>query len=75
MTVAPPTMLPPAAERAPVSIGFIAVYVLAQFGIWVALLTPVVITIAVRVSEIAGEAEKAAGSASSWPSADLWRWW
>lgn len=58
MTVAPPTMLPPAAERAPVSIGFIAVYVLAQFGIWVALLTPVVITIAVRVSEIAGEAEK-----------------
>lgn len=44
--------------RAPVSFGFIVVYVLAQFGIWVALLTPVVITIALRVSEIAGEEEK-----------------
>ncbi|MDR7154308.1 MFS family permease [Sphingobium xenophagum] len=44
--------------RPPVSLGFIAVYVLAQFGIWIALLTPVVITIALRVSEIAGEAEK-----------------
>lgn len=40
------------------SLGFIAIYVLAQFGIWVALLTPVVITIALRVSEIASEAEK-----------------
>lgn len=44
--------------RPPVSLGFIAIYVLAQFGIWIALLTPVVITIALRVSEIAGEAEK-----------------
>ena len=68
MTVAPPTMLPPAAERAPVSIGFIAVYVLAQFGIWVALLTPVVITIAVRVSEIAGEAELKAADLSPEPT-------
>ncbi|MCW2364594.1 MFS family permease [Sphingobium sp. B7D2B] len=42
----------------PVSGGFIAVYVLAQFGIWVALLTPVVLTIALRVGEIATEAEK-----------------
>lgn len=41
-----------------VSGGFIAVYVLAQFGIWVALLTPVVLTIALRVGEIATEAEK-----------------
>lgn len=55
-----PTTAAPAqsAVRPPVSIGFIAVYVLAQFGIWIALLTPVVITIALRVSEIAGEAEK-----------------
>jgi len=44
--------------RPPVSLGFVAIYVLAQFGIWIALLTPVVITIALRVSEIAGEAEK-----------------
>ncbi|MBU0555702.1 MAG: MFS transporter [Alphaproteobacteria bacterium] len=41
-----------------VSGGFVAVYVLAQFGIWVALLTPVVLTIALRVGEIATEAEK-----------------
>lgn len=45
-------------EARPVSTGFIAVYVLAQFGIWVALLTPVVLTIALRVGEIATEAEK-----------------
>jgi MFS family permease len=42
----------------PVSAGFIAIYVLAQFGIWVALLTPVILTIALRVGEIATEAEK-----------------
>lgn len=46
------------AARPPVSLLFIAVYVLAQFGIWIALLTPVVITIALRVSEFASEAEK-----------------
>lgn len=41
-----------------ISVSFIAVYVFAQFGIWVALLTPVVLTIALRVGEIATEAEK-----------------
>ncbi|OAN56596.1 MULTISPECIES: MFS transporter [unclassified Sphingobium] len=46
------------ATRKPVSLAFIAVYVLAQFGIWVALLTPVVITMALRVGAIATEAEK-----------------
>lgn len=44
--------------RPPVSIGFVALYVLAQFGIWVALLTPVVLTLALRVGDIASEAEK-----------------
>ncbi|MCI4591699.1 MFS transporter [Sphingobium sp. BYY-5] len=44
--------------RPHVSITFIAIYVLAQFGIWIALLTPVVMTIALRVGEIATEAEK-----------------
>ncbi|MBB5986730.1 MFS transporter [Sphingobium lignivorans] len=48
----------PAEDVRHVSGGFIAVYVLAQFGIWVALLTPVVLTIALRVGEIATEAEK-----------------
>jgi MFS family permease len=46
------------AAQPPVSFGFVAIYVLAQFGIWIALLTPVVITIALRVGEIATEAEK-----------------
>ncbi len=44
--------------RPKVSVGFIAVYVLAQFGIWVALLTPVVMTMALRVGEIATAEEK-----------------
>lgn len=48
----------PQGDGRPVSAGFIAIYVLAQFGIWVALLTPVVLTIALRVGEIATEAEK-----------------
>lgn len=48
----------PEATRPTVSIGFIAIYVLAQFGIWVALLTPVVMTLALRVGDIASEAEK-----------------
>ncbi|MCW2393774.1 MULTISPECIES: MFS transporter [unclassified Sphingobium] len=55
MTIAPDAPMEPVR---PVSGGFIAVYVLAQFGIWVALLTPVVLTIALRVGEIATEAEK-----------------
>ncbi|BBF71364.1 MFS transporter [Sphingomonas bisphenolicum] len=48
----------PETTRPTVSLGFVAVYVLAQFGIWVALLTPVVMTLALRVGEIASEAEK-----------------
>jgi MFS family permease len=48
----------PQGTRPPVSLGFVAVYVLAQFGIWVALLTPVVLTLALRVGDIASEAEK-----------------
>lgn len=44
--------------RPAVSLGFVAIYVIAQFSIWIALLTPVVMTIALRVSEIAGEADK-----------------
>lgn len=48
----------PETTRPTVSLGFVAIYVLAQFGIWVALLTPVVMTLALRVGEIASEAEK-----------------
>jgi hypothetical protein len=48
----------PEAARPPVPLGFVAIYVLAQFGIWVALLTPVVLTLALRVGDIASEAEK-----------------
>ncbi|MBZ9647756.1 MFS transporter [Sphingobium sp. 3R8] len=48
----------PETTRPAVSLGFVAIYVLAQFGIWVALLTPVVMTLALRVGEIASEAEK-----------------
>jgi MFS family permease len=48
----------PETGRPAISPGFVAIYVLAQFGIWVALLTPVVMTLALRVGEIASEAEK-----------------
>jgi hypothetical protein len=44
--------------RPPASVTFIAVYVITQFGSWIALLTPVVLTIALRVGEITTEAEK-----------------
>ncbi|MES2301782.1 MAG: MFS transporter [Pseudomonadota bacterium] len=37
---------------------FIAAYVLAQFGIWVALLTPMVLTIALRVGDLVEPAQK-----------------
>jgi MFS family permease len=43
---------------APVSGGFIAAYVLAQFGIWIGLLTPVVLTLALRVGDVAGPEAK-----------------
>lgn len=41
-----------------VSWRFVVFYVLAQFGIWIALLTPVVLTVALRVGELAGETSK-----------------
>jgi MFS family permease len=59
VTVLPTVDASGADEKPAVSNGFIAIYVLAQFGIWLALLTPVVLTIALRVGEIAGEAGKA----------------
>lgn len=37
---------------------FITAYVLAQFGIWVALLTPMVLTIALRVGDLVGPEQK-----------------
>lgn len=49
---------PSQSTRPPVSIGLVAIYVLAQFGIWIAVLTPVVLTLALRVGDIASEAEK-----------------
>lgn len=39
---------------------FITAYWLAQFGEWLAILTPVIVTIALRVSQIADPAQKAA---------------
>ncbi|WP_068082782.1 MFS transporter [Novosphingobium rosa] len=47
------------ADRKPVSGLFIVAYVLAQFGVWVALLTPLVLTIALRVGDLAGPEYKA----------------
>lgn len=55
-------------------------YWLAQFAAWLALLTPVVITIAIKVSQIAGEREKAeslglilgVGAAVAMISAPIW---
>lgn len=41
-----------------VSLPFMAVYVLAQFGIWIALLTPVVMTMALRVGALTSPEEK-----------------
>ena len=49
-----------AGPREPASARFIVAYWLAQFGEWLAILTPVVVTIALRVGQIADPAEKAA---------------
>lgn len=38
--------------QAPVGLGFILVYTLAYFGVWMALLTPPVVSLALRVNEI-----------------------
>jgi MFS family permease len=43
-----------------VGAGFITIYAFAQLGNWVGLLTPFILTIALKVSQIASEAEKAA---------------
>lgn len=49
-----------AAPLKPVSAWFMFVYWFAQFAAWVGILTPVVVTIAIRVDQIADPAEKAA---------------
>lgn len=56
-TLTPP---PSSTEPEPVSVGFVAAYWLAQFCNWVGLLTPLIITIPIKVSQIASDTEKAA---------------
>lgn len=46
--------------RAPVGLGFIIIYTLAYFGVWMALLTPLVVSLALRVNEIAPGNKEAA---------------
>lgn len=48
-----------AAKLPRVSKSFIAMYGLAYFGLWMALLTPPIITLALRVADIAGETKEA----------------
>jgi MFS family permease len=50
-SASPPAASEPAAPR--VGLGFVAVYALAYTGTWLALLTPVLVTIAMRVRELA----------------------
>jgi MFS family permease len=54
------TSTPPAPTeaRASVSTGFIALYALAVFGVFLALLTPPVMTLALRVTEVAPDAKE-----------------
>lgn len=49
--------VPGPAQRA--GAGFIAAYVFLQFGNWLSLLTPIVVTIALRVAQVATPEEKA----------------
>ncbi len=49
----------PLGEEVRVSAGFMAIYAFAQFSAWLAILTPIVITIALRVGEIAPPDQKA----------------
>lgn len=46
-------------EERRVSAGFMAVYAFAQFSAWLGILTPIVVTLALRVGEIAPPDEKA----------------
>lgn len=48
-----------AEERTSVSAGFIALYALAIFGVFLALLTPPVMTLALRVAEVAPQGKEA----------------
>ena len=48
-----------AQSRAPVSSGFIALYALAVFGVFLALLTPPVMTLALRVAQVAPDGKEA----------------
>lgn len=48
----------PEMPLAPVSAGFMAIYGFTQFAHWLALLTPVTITIALRIDQISTPAEK-----------------
>ncbi|WP_340318081.1 MFS transporter [Rhizorhabdus argentea] len=48
----------PADPRSPVSKRFMFAYALAQYTAWLAILTPVIMTIALKVSKIASAAEK-----------------
>lgn len=57
MTASPLAEEPPAERSA--SAGFITVYTLAVFGVFLALLTPPVITLALRVAEVAGDRKEA----------------
>ncbi|GII76679.1 MFS transporter [Sphaerisporangium rufum] len=44
----------PAGEPPPVGPGFVAAYAAAHAGLWIAVLTPIVVTMAVRVQQLAG---------------------
>jgi MFS family permease len=57
MTTSSPTTAAPA--RPSVSAGFIALYALAVFGVFLALLTPPVMTLALRVAQVAPEGKEA----------------
>lgn len=48
------------ADLPPVSAGFMALYSFTQFAAWLAILTPVTITIALHIGKIATRAEKGA---------------
>jgi MFS family permease len=57
MTAAPTPLQ--AEDQASTSVGFIALYALAVFGVFVALLTPPVMTLALRVAEVAPASKEA----------------
>lgn len=64
---------PPAAaqhDETEAKVGFVAVYALAVFGVFLALLTPPVLTLALRVAEVAPNRE---GRFCPWRS--VWAPW